>query len=554
MPTSHQFLKILGLSSVIFLTACGGESDSDSDSSSDSGSSGGSNSSGLAGTTSFSESLLYGERFFIASPDDGGVTGISTVLISGESASSKTVDWGQGYIDSADGTVYFLEESAWTIESGELKVTGNDSGTGVIKSSADDYLVVCFYEEDNSSDCDGDDNNERWYANKNKAKAYVTSSSTGGTAVELDDITDSVLNAQFSSLEFDYTEQVEEVIRNNAEIASVAGLEQFTQLKKLELFENKITNINTLSALVNLEYFHVADQFNDSGDLNLESYTAINSMPKLTSLSLSQYGNNATPDKFDLANFINSVSSDKTELEHLEFWDLPLTNTDVAAITGLTNLEELAMANGAISDFDQWNNSWSNLTQLQVSGNTSGATLSLEELVSGGIVWSNIEKLRLAQTDINDADLNTILAAVSGESGSLRYLDIQDTNISSYDVFDSYTLPHLERLWLKYGEGTSNRATYNLTNTPFTKSKMTRLEIENGDISNFDVASYTSLERLDIRESNITDTTVADFKAALAGLSSLSRVDIRDAQIAGASFTCNDIGVGTSTTDTTCRK
>ncbi|MFD1383405.1 hypothetical protein ACFQ45_08500 [Rhodanobacter aciditrophus] len=549
MPFSHQFLKILGLSSVVFLTACGGDSDSDSDSSTDSGSSSGSNNSSLAGTTSFSESLVLGKRFFITSPQSNGVTDISTAVFA---SSGNTVNWGEGYIDSADGSDYFLEEYSWSVDSGKMSV----DGTGSIKSSSDDYLVVCFYEDDNSSDCDGDDNNERWYVDKDKANAYVTSSSTGGTSVNLNLITDSVLKAQFTALEFDYIEQVEEINRQDAGITSVAGLQQFTELEKLTLYENQISDISDLSALINLRWLLISDQVDSNGDdLNLESYDAIDSMTKLIKLELSEYDSDNRPEKFDLAAFINDTSADKTNLEFLFFWGLPLTNTDVAAIDGLTSLRKLSISEGVVTDFDQWNTTWNNVTELRVSGNTAKATLSLAELVSGGIVWSNIEKLELSNTDIDGTDLVTILDGVSGSDGSLRFLDIQNTNITSYDAFDNYSLPKLERIKLKYGAGSSNRATYDLGgDLPFTKSKMTRLEIENGDISNFDVASYTSLERLDIRDSNITDTTVADFKAALAGLSSLSRVDIGNAQIAGASFTCNDIGVGTSTTATSCRQ
>jgi hypothetical protein len=109
----------------------------------------------------------------------------------------------------------------------------------------------------------------------------------------------------------------------NRGISNLAGLDKFTGLKDLSLWQNSITSIAALSTLTNLEYLQL-------GNNQISSLSALSGLTKLKGLGL--YGNAVT-----------SVSSLST-LTNLEWLNLDQNNiSSISAITGLPKLYWLTL-------------------------------------------------------------------------------------------------------------------------------------------------------------------------------------------------------------------
>lgn len=523
MPTFHQFLKILGLSSVVFLTACGGESDS-SDSGSDSSSGGGSSTE----SGGFASSDVSGKTFFAIASDKSVMTfDYDTSKMSG----------GPGYVTSGS---YDYYSSSWTLDNGYL-VLADDDTKYKLESSETDYLSVCESDADSTPSCSSSELT-RWYTDKAKAKTYATSDSAG-TAIDFSTITDSKLKSHLQGLEYDNLEQVKIIYANDMEIASMAGLNQFTNLRKIYMAGNALTDISPIQTLTSLDALRIPGQQDSNGDLNLSSYAPITSLTSLRQLELTQFGS-TTPTKFELDTYISNHTN-KSSIRYLILRGLELDQDDINAIDGMNSLQRLAIEEtGATLNFDTLasSNSLSNVRRLELGFNekdSENSTFTFNTFnTADDIDFSKLQRLSLSNTNLTDSDLLAIGNAI-GNSANLKRLDIRYIHSSATDTDfgESFKVPNLEYLKLRV-----SGADYDLdvptSGGAFTPSKLKQLYLEDGDINGFTTSHYTNLERLRARASIFSDfTDMAGLATSLNALTKLTQLRVKGAKVGSASGT-----------------
>jgi hypothetical protein len=83
-------------------------------------------------------------------------------------------------------------------------------------------------------------------------------------------------------------------------------------------------------------------------------------------------------------------------------------------------------------------------------------------------------------------------------------------------------------------------------NNNLTPSKIERLYLIYGNISNFDISEFTSLERLRLSNSDITDSSISTFNNAINQLDNLEDLVINDLTIDGEAVYCSDLTLADS--------
>lgn len=520
------FKSLAILSTALALTACLGESEEESSTLS------------VGTATTFGSADVSGKRFYTLHPNGE----VMTLIFS-----SSSMNGGPGYIDASDtlnSTDYL--NSSWSISANELVMSGLNTSFKKLASETD-FISVCEYTTGSTANCT-DDYKTRWYTDKSKAKSYAASltNATSGTAIDLSKITDTKLKKYFEESEYDFAEQAKILYAGDWSITSLAGVDQFSGLNKVWLYNNHISDISPFDNFTGMQYFDLTYQTNSTSgdDINLADYAPIYKMTSLARLALSEYGTSSTPTKFELDNYL-SAHTDKSKIKRLRFYSLPLDQNDVNAISGINNLERLAIEEAtSVTSLNTLasNNDLSGLNRLELgwNGGNTAATFDINTfLTNGKLNFNQLEYLSLANTTLSDANLLTLGEKI-GTSSVLKRLNIMDPDTATdYDFGGKLKVFNLERLQLRTKAA---KADYDMAvGSTLTASKIKRLYLENGDINNFTLSDFSSLERLRVSNSDLSDTTVAAFATALKGLSNLKQLRIIGTKVAGTAITCSDL-------------
>ena len=520
---------------VIALTGCGGESSSSaSNAASDT-------------PSSISASTFANKAFFTLDPKDGNLYHITTLKF-GDASSS--VRGGQGYLDGNDYLPSVIDTN-WSVDGDTLIL--NDFGwqLTVVKQDAD-AIELCGsdYPGGKATSC-ADSVREVWYTDKSKAKSFVDSKSTG-TAIDLTQATvpDDNLRLLLTNMELDYIEQLTRLYARAQNIESIKGLEQFTNIERLWLTENKITDIAALSSLAKLKRLYIEDQKKSDGSagVSMASFVPIEDLKSITHLWMGSFDADAPTIKFDLVSFLAQLTN-KDQLVELRMSNVGLTNSDVAAITGMKSLESLRIEEErSITNLSSLSssNDWSKLKRLEVGSNGDGDTLvsfDLGSMINSGLDLSKLTYLKISQTETSDANLKTIGAGVGS---NLVNLDVRNINNTSYDFGTTFSVPNLQQFRLARDGESYDLAEIGNVLTP---SKLTLLYVERGTITGLAVGDYSNLTSFRPRKSNVSDMTVQKFADTLKKMSKLQSLDIRETKVAGTGVTCSqlvDLGLNSS--------
>ena len=491
--------------------------------------------------------------------EDGTYYNINTMLFN---SASEDLEFGFGYIDIGEN--YFRDSMPWVITDGSLILEDYNIRYKLIESTSD-YFKVC-YSGDITTDATCDDASSSYlFFDKVKAKSFVSNNSTAGTSIALTQITDANLNEYFTALEFDYAEQVYNVNIEDSDVESLAGMEQFTLLEKLWSDSNHITDISPLNNFSSLKYLLIADQTDpETGDdVYLDSYSPILTMPALTRLQLSEYGATLPDQYLQLTDIINGLN-DKSQMVELSLPGVEITTDDISAIIGMPNLEILNISETeSVDDFTALEaNTWDKLERLELSWNNDSVIgnaesyieraaalplFNLDNMIASGLNLSQLTRLDLTQTTLDDSDVLTIVTNVGD---NLERLQLRDLNITNYDsLFANLNTPNLTRLDLgSYNTQAGIKINYDMgnINNNLTPSKIERLYLIYGNISNFDISEFTSLERLRLSNSDITDSSTSTFNNAISQLNNLDDLIINGLTINGEYVFCSDLTLSDS--------
>ena len=271
---------------------------------------------------------------------------------------------------------------------------------------------------------------------------------------------------------------------NDRGIVNLKGIERATNLRRLNLLGNLISDIKPLSSLGNLIELNL--ERNDINDisplsdlmaletlwLNLNQISDITPLSGLPNLSHLGLGTNLISD-------ISSLSG----LKNLEVLDLEHNQiSDIVTLSGLTNLTRLLLENNVISDISPLSG-LTNIDDLHL-GNTHLTDIS--PLAS----LTNMKYLWLYCNQIND------ISPLAGLT-SLIDLKVHNNNLTNCDVVANLT--NLEGLGLGQNRLTNCSCISGLTN-------LTYLDLQNNDISDIScLAGLTKMYWLLLGGNPITD-------------------------------------------------
>lgn len=332
-------------------------------------------------------------------------------------------------------------------------------------------------------------------------------------------------------------------------IASIEGIQYFTNIEWLTLDKNQISNISPISGLTNLT--NISFAFNQISD--------ISALAGLTKLSGIGFWDNQISDISALSGLTNltwldlpgnqianiSVISGLTKLNFIHLFDNQIS--DISSLSGLTNLTELWMGENQIADISPLAG-LTNLTNLQIQDNQFSDISSLSGLV-------NLTELSLSRNEISSVSSlsgltnlvklwidNNQISEISSFSGlvKLTNLDLGANQVSEISSLSGLTnLTWLSLWWNQISDISSLSGLTNLTN----------LEIGNNDLIS-DISSLTGLTkltRLRIASNKVSDisylselTNLTDLMldgnqivdiSALSGLTNLKYLDLNWNQI-----------------------
>ena len=155
-------------------------------------------------------------------------------------------------------------------------------------------------------------------------------------------------------------------VSDELKIKNISGIEKFTNLERLELYYNPISDISALSALTKLTYLSADNQISDISalsrltnlthlDLGSNQISDISALSGLTNLTYLELANNQISD-------ISALSG----LTNLTFLSIFFNQiSDISALSGLTRLTNLDLHNNRISDISALSG-LTNLTQLSL--------------------------------------------------------------------------------------------------------------------------------------------------------------------------------------------
>ena len=230
---------------------------------------------------------------------------------------------------------------------------------------------------------------------------------------------------------------------NNTSVSNLTGIEAFTALTRLEVYNTLLSNLNvsqntaltylevsqtSLSSLdvsMNTALTHLSAARISLSSLDVSTNTALTFLSVyMTSLSSLDVSTNIALTRLDA--YITSIPSldisTNTALTNLDVFNTPLNNLDVSANTALTNL----------------NVSYTSLSSLDVSTNTALTSLHAHNISIPSLDVSTNTALidfSVNNTSINSLDISTNTALI--------YLQTQNTSLNNLDVSANIELTYL---------------------------------------------------------------------------------------------------------------
>ena len=324
--------------------------------------------------------------------------------------------------------------------------------------------------------------------------------------------------------------QITEVICRGQNITSTKGIEKLTSLRYLNLYDNKVTEMD-LSKNTNLVMLNMT--FNNLSSIDLSKNTNLQQLylngNNISSINLSNnsklidlniYNNNLS--SIDVSNLselkflllsLNKLTnidlSKNTKLEHvylscnnISSLTLPssaenLTRLDLNAnkltsidVSKLTNLDYLIVSANSLSSLDVSKNtnleylysSSNKISSINLSNNTKLIDLDLYNNKLTSIDVSKLTNLKYINVSLNSlSSLN-----LSGLT-NLNKVYASSNNLSSLSLGSQGNLTEINAVF-------NNFDGYNISD----KSKVTYMVVEDEWLDNMDLSPYTSLENLDI--------------------------------------------------------
>ncbi|BDR54195.1 hypothetical protein KIMH_03060 [Bombiscardovia apis] len=291
---------------------------------------------------------------------------------------------------------------------------------------------------------------------------------------------------------------------SHAGITNVEGIQHFTNLEKLHLSSNQITDLSPVTGLPRLTTLNaVYNQITTTGPLN---------NPNLESLDL--YQNQLT----NIAS-INWNGLSKLEILRLEHNQL----IDISPVTGLPNLIRLSAPNNLITTVGDLNNP--NLTVIELDGNklTSLASVNwnsltkLETLKIGSNQFTNLSSItglpKLTYLHAFNNKINDISSTNWNDFGKLRDLNLSKNKIPSISALTGLT--DLTRLYVE-----DNQVT-NLGSLDFPNIELINLSRNKiPSVASVNWNNLTKLQKLYLDYNQITDFS------PVTGLSSLTYLTV----------------------------
>jgi Leucine-rich repeat (LRR) protein len=317
-----------------------------------------------------------------------------------------------------------------------------------------------------------------------------------------------------------------ELVMNSLDIADLTGIEYFTQLTKLDCFNNKITSVD-LSANTKLKELNLG--YNKLSSINLSANTGLEKLylhnnQLSSSLSIANHsklellwvhnnqhliGINCSDDALRNLNVTNCIS-----LTTLECYN----NTSLTTITGLgtcVNLQYLDCDNCSISDLStlsELNNlaeiycGHNQLTSLELSEKITLVTLD----VSGNtqLTYLLCSRSRLQSRDVTGRTAledprcfyNNPLPTITGlaDCTAMRYLDCEDCRISDLSALSG--MDNLEEIYCGRNRLTSLELSQKVNLVTLSVSGNTQLTYllcsRAGRLQSLNVTGCTALEDL----------------------------------------------------------
>ena len=265
-------------------------------------------------------------------------------------------------------------------------------------------------------------------------------------------------------------------------IQHLDGLEKFTNLKKLDLFKNNISDLTPLKDLTSLEIL----------DLSENKITSIQSLEKLTNLKALDISNASIRDWSPLnklqLNCLYLDSCNIKDLKPLESLFEHLNNnlvylslmdnliTDIAPLSKLTNLKNIDLCDNQITD----------ISPLQALSNPASVYLSSNQITDFSSINSNIEN-NLTLDDNPITSLAPISKLTKQPDVRLRDMEIirkvsaSSIQLSSLLGFAKYCTFTVE----PKGAGTVENGVFTLKNLPPNKIVTIKFAVDYSDGSVF---------------------------------------------------------------------
>ena len=330
-------------------------------------------------------------------------------------------------------------------------------------------------------------------------------------------------------------------------IANMTGVQYFTQLTRLDLFNNNLTTIN-VSALTKLKYLNLG--YNKLTSINVDNNTALEQLylqnNLLTSVTIEflselrtlwvQKNPNLTNlecacndlDNLDIYNCtalqnlscfnnphlstIHNLES-CTALTHLDCEDCVIT--ELPGVANMTNLQTLWACNNQLTSLNVSN--LGQLKKLNVSGNTSLTELDcsvcyltlLDVTDCPALIFLNCNHNELTDLDLSGC---TSLAYVWCRSNQLTSLDLSPCN--------SNTLASIDCMYNQISSLDVGRFA-NLYQLACTSNQISSLQLANhtqlknlwcgmNNLSSLDLSGCTSLETVDAIDNQIASMNVSN--------------------------------------------
>ncbi|MFA5069652.1 MAG: leucine-rich repeat domain-containing protein, partial [Candidatus Omnitrophota bacterium] len=266
---------------------------------------------------------------------------------------------------------------------------------------------------------------------------------------------------------------------NERNILSIEGAQYLTNLQKLDLSDNRISDLSPLAGLINLHELY----------LDVNQISDLSPLEGMTNLQQLNLYNNQIIDLSPLAGL--------TDLQNLNFL---LNNiNDISPLAGLTNLQNLILSCNQISDLNPLAG-LTNLQYLYIENNQISNLSSLSGL-------NNLKVLELSDNQISDL---SPLARLT----SLQYLWLSWNQIS--DISPLAETSNLQELRIYYNQISDLSPLAGLTN-------LQQLDLGYNQISDLSpLAGLTNLRELILLVNQISDLS------PLVELTNLQGLDLRD--------------------------